>query len=128
MRGIRYYFDKFPAQPSFGIIPDSDFPLTYAEKGIVNVKVSTKVDDKNGLIKFSSGLVANMVPDAACAVLSDVSLKNKYLEYLKKHNYEGTAEVVNDKLSLSIIGKSAHGSLPEKGINAAYLLIEFLMK
>ena len=89
------------------------------------MKVSTKVDDKNGLIKFSSGLVANMVPDAACAVLSDVSLKNKYLKYLKKHNYEGTAEVVNDKLSLSIIGKSAHGSLPEKGINAAYLLIEF---
>lgn len=26
---------------------------------------------------------------------------------------------------MSIIGKSAHGSLPEKGINAAYLLIEF---
>lgn len=124
-RGIRYYFDKFPAQPSFGIIPDSDFPLTYAEKGIVNVKVSTKVDDKNGLIKFSSGLVANMVPEAACAVLSDVSLKNKYLKYLKKHNYEGTAEVVDDKLHLSIKGKSAHGSLPEKGINAAYLLIEF---
>lgn len=124
-RGISYYFDKFPEQPSFGIIPDSDFPLTYAEKGIVGVNVSIEVKEKNSLLSFSSGLVANMVPDVAKAILDDLSLKDQYLNYLKTHNYQGEAVIIDQKLHLKITGKSAHGSLPEKGVNAAYLLIEF---
>lgn len=124
-RGIRYYFDKFPAQPSFGIIPDADFPLTYAEKGIVGVNVSVEVLENNGLLEFSSGLVSNMVPDEASAVLEDVSLKDSYLKYLKENNYKGTAVIKDELLYLTIVGKSAHGSTPEKGVNAAYLLIDF---
>lgn len=124
-RGIRYYFEKFPEEPTFGIIPDADFPLTYAEKGIVNVKVSVKADNSEGLLSFKSGLVSNMVPDEAVATISDVTLKDKYLNYLKKNNYVGSAIIKDNLLHLTITGKSAHGSMPEKGINAAYLLIEF---
>lgn len=124
-RGIRYYFDKFPEKPSFGIIPDADFPLTYAEKGIVNVKVAVKVQNNKDLESFTSGLVSNMVPDEANAILNNISLKDDYLKFLKKNNYVGKAEVIDDKLHLQITGKSAHGSMPEKGVNAAYLLVEF---
>lgn len=124
-RGIRYYFDKFPEQPTFGIVPDADFPLTYAEKGILGVTVSIETEENNGLLSFNSGLRANMVPDEANAVLSDVSLKEAYLKYLKDNKYQGNAEVKDEKLHLMIVGKSAHGSMPEKGINAAFLLIEF---
>ncbi len=125
-RGVNYYFNRFPEQPVFGFIPDADFPLTYAEKGILGVRVNIKTKENKGLLEFNSGLRINMVPDEAYATLEDVSLKEAYLKYLKENKYVGSAEVKKDKLYLQIVGKSAHGSLPHLGVNAAYLLIEFL--
>ncbi|PKK87096.1 MAG: dipeptidase PepV [Tenericutes bacterium HGW-Tenericutes-8] len=123
-RCVQYYFKHYPEQPVAGFIPDSEFPLTYGEKGILKVTVKGKTLP-NSLISFDSGLRDNMVPDHAQAVLSDLSLKDKFEAFLNRNQYVGSATINNALLTLEIDGKSAHGSTPEEGINAAYLLVHF---
>lgn len=123
-RCVQYYFKHYPEQPVAGFIPDSEFPLTYGEKGILKVVVKGK-KQKDILVSFESGLRDNMVPDHAKAVLTDLSLKPAFEAYLLKHKYVGKTGIENDLLTIEIDGKSAHGSTPEEGINAAYLLIHF---
>lgn len=123
-RCVKHYFTQFPEQPVAGFIPDSEFPLTYGEKGILKVTVRGNVK-KTQLVSFNAGLRDNMVPDNAVAVVTDISLKSHFENFLAKNNYQGNASVDNNLLKLSIDGKSAHGSTPEEGINAAYLMVHF---
>lgn len=123
-RGVRYYFNLFPEQPVYGFIPDSAFPLTYAEKGIMRLTIKNECKDKN-LVSFKAGLVDNMVPDNCVAIIKDLSQKDAFLKYLKTNNLTGEAVVTEFGLRLSVDGKSAHGSTPENGVNAAFLMIKF---
>lgn len=123
-RCVNYYFKQYPEQPVAGFIPDSEFPLTYGEKGILKVVVKGKVDSSK-LVRFDAGLRDNMVPDHALAVVSDLKLKDAYLAFLKKHNLVGKVTESNEGLVLEVDGKSAHGSTPDEGVNAAYLLVHF---
>ncbi len=124
-RGVDYYFKKYPKMPIAGFIPDADFPLIYAEKGITRIFLDG--DDKPSIIKqLNGGLADNMVPESASAILSEISLKPSFEAFLKAHHYEGQAEVVSDQLHITVFGKSAHGSLPHLGQNAIDRLFEFL--
>ncbi|MDD2259614.1 MAG: dipeptidase PepV [Acholeplasmataceae bacterium] len=123
-RGVKHYFNNFPEQPIFGFIPDAEFPLTYAEKGILRLSIKDQVEPE-GLLKFNAGLRDNMVPESATAVLENVSLIEDFSEFLDSNNYHGTAEVIDNQLHLMIEGKSAHGSTPDEGVNAAFLMVDF---
>lgn len=123
-RGVRYYFKLFPEQPVYGFIPDADFPLTYAEKGILRVSIENSVSCRD-LIEFKAGMVDNMVPDGCVAIISDLTKKQAFEAYLHKNNLTGEAIITEFGLRLSVDGKSAHGSTPELGINAAFLMVHF---
>ncbi|WP_035357149.1 dipeptidase PepV [Acholeplasma granularum] len=123
---VDYYFKKHPEVPVAGFIPDADFPLIYAEKGITMTIIRGSFDNSQ-LISVEGGLRANMVPESAKATLKpDLVLKHKFLEYLTKNKYEGKATIENDLLILEAFGKSAHGSLPQDGLNALSILFEGL--
>lgn len=85
--------------PSFSITPDAEFPVIYAEKGIMNIKLS---NDDPSAISASAGSAANMVPASAKCVINGK-------EY-------------------SVKGKTAHASKPDLGINAIFELIRKLDK
>ncbi len=87
-RGVEKYIEK-EESPSFGITPDSSYPIIYSERALLNFKVIGE-PVKDYTIK--GGTAVNVVPS-----------KSKY----KK----GDEEVV-------AIGKSAHAMNPEKGVNA----------
>ncbi len=123
-RCVNYYFKHYPEQPVAGFIPDSEFPLTYGEKGILKVVVKGK-NEPSKLVRFDAGLRDNMVPDHALAVVSDGSLKSQFESFLTKHQYSGKTTLDGSNLILEIDGKSAHGSTPDEGVNAAYLLVHF---
>lgn len=123
-RGIDYYFKQFPEQPVYGIIPDSTFPMTYAEKGILRLKITGHAE-KSSLVSFKAGLRDNMVPEHCVAILNTKIYEDAFKNYLTKHNYQGKTAIKDDNLVLEIEGKSAHGALPETGINAAFLMVEF---
>lgn len=126
-RCVNHYFKKYPEVPVSGFIPDADFPLIYAEKGIVRINIKGKFNN-NELLSFNGGLRDNMVPDEAVVkVKSNLDLTVLFDSYLNENNYVGTATKEEDVFTLKISGKSAHGSTPELGINAIDLLNNFLL-
>lgn len=123
---VDYYFKKYPEVPIAGFIPDADFPLIYAEKGITMTIIRGQFNN-DVLYKIEGGLRANMVPESAKAhVRPDLVIKHKFLEYLTKHDYNGQAQLKSDELILETFGKSAHGSLPDDGVNALHIMFAAL--
>lgn len=123
---VDYYFNKYPQVPIAGFIPDADFPLIYAEKGITMTIIRGQFNN-DILYKVEGGLRANMVPESAKAhVKPDLVIKHRFLDYLERNNFKGQAKLENDVLILETFGKSAHGSLPDDGVNALHILFEAL--
>ena len=118
-RGIDEYF-KTEEMPEIGFAPDASFPLIYGEKGILSFDVTGKTEDEY-LLTFKAGDRYNVVPDYAECTLS-VDLKDKFKEYLLYNGLNG--EVKDDKYIVH--GKRAHAMQPNLGINAAFILAEFL--
>ncbi|RLL44847.1 dipeptidase PepV [Oceanobacillus piezotolerans] len=134
-RCVDHYFSK-EEMPTTGFVPDADFPIIYAEKGIVDVDVvqaeSPGVSDSPFVLtSFQSGRRYNMVPDYAEAHLSFQDGINNYdkayLDYLEENNIEGTASAQDGELVFTLVGKSAHGAEPNDGINAGIYLARFLV-
>jgi succinyl-diaminopimelate desuccinylase len=127
-RCVRHYFSVYPESPVSGFIPDADFPLIYAEKGISRIFVEGKID-ANDVIDIHGGFRDNMVPDYASATLkASKDYVQSFHAYLKKHGYEGIAEKKNDTVFIKVVGKSAHGSTPQFGQNAIDRLLHFLLE
>jgi succinyl-diaminopimelate desuccinylase len=117
---LDYYFNEAKKKPvDIGFTPDSDFPLIYAEKGILNYTLKGNVDLGNDILAINAGVASNVVIDKA-----RVTLKNSehFVNYLKNNNVEFT---VKDNV-VTFIGKSAHGSTPELGINAGIIMLKYL--
>jgi succinyl-diaminopimelate desuccinylase len=117
--------------PTFGVAPDSGWPLYHAEKGICNFEV--KVPIRNGgleLIEVSGGQRPNIVIDSCSAKLrvsGDVrSVVEANLDEAWDRNVTFAWE--GDELGVFAAGKAAHGSTPFKGDSAATRLFRFLFE
>ena len=125
-RCMDYYFKKYPQAPISGFIPDADFPLIYAEKGITNTIIKGTFEPGD-ILKLEGGLRTNMVPESATAtVKSSKAVKSTFEAFLKENNYIGSVTEANGEMKLYVEGKSAHGSLPEDGANAIHRLVDGL--
>ena len=125
-RGVEYYFKKFPEAPVSGFIPDADFPLIYAEKGIsrINIKVPVQSSD---IITMTGGFRDNMVPDFSSVTLRLTKDYGALFDkYLHAESLQGSVQKDMDTVTLTVHGKSAHGSLPHEGVNAIDLMMKFL--
>ena len=111
------YF-KHEEMPTLGFSPDANFPVIYGEKGIMSIDLTS---NEKSEINFVSGVRYNVVPDEASAEVG-ADIQTKFKEHLKKNNLEGKVE--GNKITL--YGNSAHAMQPEKGVNAAILLSQFL--
>lgn len=131
-----YYF-KHAEMPDFGFSPDAEFPIINGEKGNVSARFRRKstqaIPGDFHLIDFKAGLRPNMVPESAHATMSIAkssnvtsSLPSQFADFLNQEGVKGHAQFYDHVLELELIGKSAHGSTPEKGINAATYLAKFL--
>ena len=126
-RCLDYYFNTYKApHPAYGFTPDADFPLIYGEKGILDYKYSGDIDDTD--IEYIDGGVAfNSVPEKAVIRFKrDMHLEEAYKAFLARHNFNGEYSVEDGKTVLRFIGKAAHGSTPEEGINALTILMKFV--
>ncbi|MCR5652964.1 MAG: Sapep family Mn(2+)-dependent dipeptidase [Ruminococcus sp.] len=120
------YFENEPL-PEISFTPDSDYGICFAEKGILQLKISMDRNDGTTLSAVKAGNAINAVPDEAKALLyfSDADTNN-----LKKNSkkYKGNFNFVDtiDGLVIESFGKAAHACEPEKGFNAAQALMELL--
>ncbi|NLY42960.1 MAG: dipeptidase PepV [Clostridiaceae bacterium] len=119
--------------PSLGFTPDADYPVIHAEKGIVHYKIFKQVEGNLPvrLIQLKGGDRPNIVPDYCEAVIEATpDIRDQVHDYLKKATDAPDLQVElcreENTLTLKAHGKSAHGSTPEKGINAISKIISLL--
>ena len=107
------HYKKVAHMPEEGISPDADFPVIYAEKGILHIKLKFTVKGAK-FAELTGGERANMVCDL-CTASADASFGDPEKFGLK---LEG-GKVVSR-------GKSAHGSTPDEGVNAIEPMLRYL--
>ena len=82
------------------------------------------------LKSFTGGLRENMVPESATAIFTAAvdaaELDKKLQDFASAHKVSASLKENGDALEVTVIGKSAHGSTPEDGINGATYLALFL--
>ncbi len=131
-KDMEYYFAHVGLpEPDFGFSPDAEFPIINGEKGNITEYLHFSGENRGAarLHSFTGGLRENMVPESATAVLSGQvpKLVDMLDEFAKEHDLRFTyEELANGQISVTIIGKSAHGASPQSGINGATYLAKFL--
>ena len=129
---MKYYAQHRPI-PDYGFTPDADYPLIFAEKGNFWTYLSFPVE-KTPVLEMSGGESFNAVP-SLCTVLLDASQID--LDALMKSvrsedtlDYAAEFSEADGKIRMVVKGRAAHGSTPEKGVNAvvsaAKILVNFL--
>lgn len=127
---VHHYF-QHEEMPATGFTPDADFPLIYAEKGIANVtltKAAPPEGEKIHVLSMTGGQRPNMVPDRAEALLTGLQTVQASLARL--NGVVGVqAEETGAAGQVQIVAKgvSAHGSTPEKGVNAIGVLCDAML-
>ena len=118
------YFNKHYAPPDMSIVPDSSFPICYAEKGIIEATLAADTAISEDVIDFRSGQVTNIVPD-----LATLTLKNtpKLLEAIKKMPGEFEVEI-SDNIVITAHGSARHTARPEGGVNAAFMIADAMSR
>lgn len=109
------YFKEKVKDPLVGFSPDATFPVINREKGILNITLRRDFENKNDILKVSGGERPNMVPDHA-----EAEFLQPFNIFVEHHD----AVVEGNKIIAK--GISAHGSLPENGVNAIVTLFEIL--
>ncbi|WP_163653426.1 dipeptidase PepV [Listeria sp. PSOL-1] len=134
MSCVERYFEK-EEQPTMAFVPDAEFPIIHAEKGISELDVSFKNGEQTEeadfhLISFESGARYNMVPDHAKAILEGIkdplTLEKECKAFLDKHEVSGEVKTSDNQIEITFVGKSAHAMEPKNGINAGLYLVAFL--
>lgn len=121
-RCLTQYFKK-EELPTLGFSPDADFPLIYGEKAHMTYNFEGKLDDTEIITEFNCGTRYNVVPALASMKLKK-NLEKEYLAFLKKNNYQGKV----DKDCYIAYGVASHAMVPEKGVNAGFILFSFLQE
>ena len=102
--------------PEYGFSPDGNFPLSYAEKGILIVKVT--LPTLKNFYDLKGGTAVNAVCDYASIRARNGNVDKNLLD---KFNLKLT-----DGNLIESFGKAAHGSTPHLGKNALLPIFEYL--
>lgn len=127
-----YYFEHVGLPlPDFGFSPDAEFPIINGEKGNITAYLHFAGENSGAakLHSFTGGLRENMVPESATAIISGdlADLDSKLAAFTAAYGLNADAETLeNGQVQVTVIGKSAHGSTPEEGVNGATYLAKFL--
>ena len=100
--------------PEYGFSPDGDFPICYAEKGIVEVAFSIPK------LKYFEFIKGGTALNAVCDYVTAKPLFKVDENELKSFNLS-----LDENGYIISKGKAAHGSTPHLGINAMVKLFEY---
>lgn len=113
---LDYYFNKLKMpQPTLAFTPDSNFPVTYAEKTILRIKLK-KYFKSLDTIEIKGGNAFNSVADKAYIIGKELFI-----------NYSNVNDHIKiDDNKIECFGKSSHAAKPEHGFNAISYLFDWL--
>ncbi len=131
---MKYYL-KHDEKLTMGFSPDANYPIINGEKGILTFSFANSFANEEGksgvkILSFKGGHRPNMVPDYAEAhLLGDIGeIKSIAENYKDEIPGDFKIEQNNDETIVKSYGVSVHASRPEKGKNAAMLLLKLLGK
>jgi len=124
---------KLYSLPQVNITLDAEYPVVTAEKGYGTISMTFPTkhysSSKSYISEFSGGFFGSQIPEDAHATIENAD--KKLLAQIQKlaksqagmtYNYQWQGK----RLSICALGKSAHSSKPEHGINAITHLAEIL--
>lgn len=123
---MKHYFKKKPF-PQMGFTPDAEFPVVYGEKAICQMNVSGEFEADN-IIGIYAGTRPNIVPEECEAYVQGnyKQYQDSFHAYLQEYNLKGSIEEEGNHTKLILVGKSAHASTPDLGINGAVYMCHYL--
>lgn len=111
--GCIEHYNEVAHMPDIGFSPDAEFPVIYAEKGILHLRLHFPLPAAP-FLHLEGGKQANMVCDRCEATPRSLSVTKARELGLTVQNKKVIA-----------FGKSAHGSMPELGENAILPILKF---
>ena len=121
--GMIHYFEELHKyQPDLGFSPDSAYPLTYGEKGIIGFNASRKVNLPQ-VFSIDGGVAHNAVIER-CDV--EMIKDREFIKFLNQEQVKYELKELEDRYVVSFIGAAAHGSVPWMGVNAGLIALEKL--
>ena len=112
---MRYYNSLEPPF-LYAFTPDGDFPCINGEKGQINCSFKC---NKTSLLELKGGNVRNAVSNICRIMIKSKDYnKEKFIAFLIKNNLKVEIKTYKEIDNITVIGKSAHASTPELGINA----------
>ncbi|MDD5016848.1 MAG: dipeptidase PepV [Eubacteriales bacterium] len=131
--GDMEFYKQHEPLPDIAFSPDGEYPVINAEKGLLHIELTLNYSqaDGNGVTikSLSAGTRANVVPNKAeCVIHAPLQTIQKSLgTYNCPVGATFECEAAADGyVHISAHGKSAHGSKPDTGINAAACLLQYL--
>ena len=134
-KAIHRYVEAGQELPVAGFTPDSGFPVTNGEKGIINCTCAlpfAPAAEGTAVLSVKAGAAANAVPDSAVAELrvpaaSRVRLERVVAEFAAPRGAKLTCtKGEGDRVTLLMEGIAYHGARPQWGSNAAAHLVQVL--
>lgn len=126
-RGIHYYLERENA-PAYGFSPDAEFPIIYAEKGIIRFgyRLPLALPDKN-ILSIHAGTRLNVVPSLAEVQIAGITAE-KVESVLAARKDRSRFEVLPDAGFVKILshGIPSHASYPNEGYNVIQGLLSLL--
>ena len=133
MTDMRHYASKVK-MPDYGFSPDAEFPVINIEKGGINMRLSAVTGGENGaelpVYNLYAGERPNVVPGEAVAVvgLEHITLKalNEKLSAIAATHEGFDLKAVaegEDRARIIATGVNGHAAMPERGVNAAGMLL-----
>ncbi len=122
---MNYYINEVkPELPTMAFSPDSEFPVTYAEMGLLQYTLTRKISEK---IEIEGGSAFNSVPSSAKVVL-DAKYADELAKAIAAHEEPEafTVTTEGDKVVLQAKGVGAHAARLFDGKNAFSLMMAVL--
>ncbi len=124
---LEIYLAKYKL-PENVFTPDASFPIINIEKGMMRSRFSGKYIG-GSVVSFQGGSIPNAVPDKAECVIAGIP-PEVIVEAARNDDsgakYEVKLSDGKKNVCVKCIGRSAHASTPESGINAVTALIKLL--
>lgn len=122
------YYGKAETMPDYAFSPDAEYPVINMEKGILQVqfnKACPPTADGLRVVSASAGERPNVVPGEAELCLAGGNM-DEIRGALSGCSATLQLEQRGDIIAITALGNSAHGSTPDKGDNAIWMLCEAL--
>ena len=126
------YYKQHEQIPDVAFSPDGEYPVINVEKGVLHAALSKScapTQAKGVAVRsIDAGTRANVVPNrASCVIQAPFKLIQKSISaYVCPVGATLSCEAQGASVRITAAGRSAHGSRPEQGINAAASLLQYL--